>query len=130
MTRTRIAVVAATLVLGAGLLVACSSSTSKPSSGGSTPGTSASSSSSSGSPNTVEVKNFAFSPSSLTVTKGTTVTWKFEDSTAHTATASDGKFNSNSKSSGQTYSFTFNSAGTYNYICTFHQYMKGSVTVH
>jgi plastocyanin len=112
-----------TLAVCAGLLASCSSS------GGSKGGSSSSASSPSASGNTVDVKNFSFSPSSLSVAKGTTVTWKFDDAANHNVTASNNAFKSKDLHTGGTYSFTFNSAGTYNYICTIHQYMKGSITV-
>jgi plastocyanin len=132
-----------TIVLA--LVTACSSS-SKPSAGGgsSTAGGSASSSvsmsmpmsgsdSSSGSAatgtNMVEVKNFAFSPASLTVPAGTTVTWKFDDSAAHTVSASDKSFESPALSGGKTYTHTFTKAGTYPYICSIHPFMKATVVV-
>src|SRR6476620_723459 len=51
---------------------------------------------STGSPNTVSVKNMAFSPASLSVTPGTTVTWVNNDGVAHTVTADDGTFDSGS----------------------------------
>lgn len=104
-------------VLSAGLLTSCSSSGSKAKSGGSTA-------------NTVAVKGFAFSPTSLTVNTGTKVTWKFEDSTAHNVDSTSNAFpKSKDISSGGSYSFTFNTAGTYSYICSIHPFMKGSLTV-
>jgi plastocyanin len=78
---------------------------------------------------TVDVKNFSFEPQKLTVPVGTVVTWKFEDSAQHTVQADKGAFTSKPLNNNQTYSFTFNSAGTYDYICSIHQYMTGSVTV-
>ena len=78
---------------------------------------------------TVHVKNFSFDPQKLSVTKGTKVTWKFEDSSDHTVTASDKSFKSGNLKSGGTYSFTFTKPGVYQYICSIHQYMTGSVTV-
>jgi plastocyanin len=78
---------------------------------------------------TIDVKNFAFSPMNLTVTKGTKVTWKFEDSAQHTVKANDGSFSSPALSGGKTYSFTFDKAGTYPYICSIHQYMTATITV-
>ena len=77
----------------------------------------------------MDVKNFAFAPSNLTVAKGATVTWKFDDSAQHNVTSSDGSFKSTDQSSGGTYTHTFNTAGTYNYICSIHQFMKGTITV-
>ena len=111
----------AVLVAVVALSAACSSST-KTSGGG---GTSAST----GGSNAVAVKNFSFEPQKLSVPVGTKVTWTFDDSAKHNVTASDQSFKSTDLSSGATYSFTFNKAGTYNYICTIHQYMTGSVTV-
>jgi plastocyanin len=46
----------------------------------------------------------------LTVSVGTTVTWKFDDSTQHTVTANDNSFTSSPMASGQTYTHTFNTA--------------------
>ena len=117
-----------TLAVCAGLLASCSSSGGS-SKGGSSSTGSASSSSSTSSGDTVDVKNFSFTPASLTVAKGTTVTWKFDDSANHNVTASDNSFKSTDLHTGGSYSYTFNTVGTYNYICTIHQYMKGSVTV-
>jgi plastocyanin len=121
--RTRRTVqLAVVAIVGAGLLAACSSSSS-PSGGDSSTGSAATG-------NTVAVKGFAFSPKSLSVDKGTTVTWKFGDSVAHNVDSTNNAFpKSKDLTSGGTYSFTFNTPGTYNYICSIHTYMKGSVTV-
>jgi amicyanin len=80
----------------------------------------------------VAIQNFAFSPSSITVKVGTTVTWTNKDSIAHTVTSDDGVAggpNSQLIDQNKTYSFTFTKAGTYTYHCTPHSYMKGTVTV-
>lgn len=78
---------------------------------------------------TVRVKDFSFGPQNLTVTKGTKVTWRFEDDTDHTVTADKNAFKSGNLKNGKTYSFTFNTPGKFSYICSIHQYMTGSVTV-
>jgi plastocyanin len=78
---------------------------------------------------TIDVKNFSFEPQKVTVAIGTVVTWKFEDSAQHTVKADNGAFTSKPLNNNQTYAFTFNTAGTYSYICSIHQYMTGSVTV-
>lgn len=78
---------------------------------------------------TIDIKNFSFMPMSATVTVGTKVTWKFEDSAAHTVKADDGSFTSPALSNGQTFSHTFTKAGTYSYICSIHQYMHGTIVV-
>lgn len=78
----------------------------------------------------ISVKNFAFSPARLVVNRGATVTWSFQDSTQHNVTADNNAFTSGDRTSGGSYSFTFNSTGSYDYICSIHPYMKGNVTVH
>jgi plastocyanin len=81
--------------------------------------------------NAVAIRNFAFSPASLTVKVGTKVTWTNQDSDAHTVT-SDGSarsLNSRALNTGETFSFTFTKAGTYKYLCTIHPFMTATVTV-
>jgi plastocyanin len=81
--------------------------------------------------NDVAIKNFVFSPANITVKKGTAVTWVNQDSTAHTVTENDGQTGPDSgpMANGQSYSFTFDTAGTFKYHCTFHPEMVGTVTV-
>ncbi|GAB2459722.1 cupredoxin domain-containing protein [Jatrophihabitans fulvus] len=78
---------------------------------------------------TVDVKNFSFEPGSITVAKGGKVTWKFEDSTPHNVDIEKLKKTSPNLASGKTYSLTFNQDGTYDYLCTLHQYMTAKVIV-
>ncbi len=113
------ALVAAAAVILLTAATGCSSS-SAPTGGSSTV---------SGGPATVTVQNFSFSPGDLTVKTGTKVTWKFEDSVQHNVTAGDKSFKSDDESKGGSYSFTFNKAGSYDYTCTIHPQMQGSVTV-
>lgn len=80
-------------------------------------------------PNTVEVKNFSFSPSALTVKKGTTVTFTNSDSASHTVTADDGSFDTGNISSGASQTITFSKAGTFTYHCSVHPTMKGTIIV-
>lgn len=83
-----------------------------------------------GNSNTVSIKGFAFNPSTLTVPVGTTVTWTNEDSTTHTVTSDSGsEFDSGQIPSGQTYSHTFNTAGTFSYHCSIHTSMKAQIVV-
>jgi amicyanin len=79
----------------------------------------------------VTISNYAFSPASLSVAVGTTVTWTNEDSVPHTVTVTSGpvKFDSGLLQKGQSWSYTFKAAGTYSYYCSVHPDMKGSVTV-
>jgi plastocyanin len=123
--------IAVALVAAAGA-AACGSS-GDGSSGSSTP-TSApapvsSGSAAAGGGSTVEINNFAFSPKTLSVPAGTTVTWKFDDSTQHTVTADDNSFTSAPMGEGQTYTHTFDTAGTLTYHCSIHPFMKGTVVV-
>jgi plastocyanin len=80
--------------------------------------------------NAVTIQNFAFAPASLTVTAGTTVTWTNRDTDAHTVTSQrSGPLKSAALGTGQTYSFTFTTPGTYAYLCTIHPFMTGTVRV-
>lgn len=77
----------------------------------------------------VSITNFSFSPGTLTVTKGTTVTWTNNDTTPHTVTGSNGGPSSSTLNSGDSYSFTFDTVGSFSYQCNFHGTMTGTVTV-
>ena len=79
---------------------------------------------------TVVIQNFSFKPAHITVKRGTRVTWINKDMTKHTATASNGAFDSGVLRPGQSYSHTFKTAGRTNkYHCEIHPFMRGSVTV-
>jgi plastocyanin len=75
------------------------------------------------------IVDFAFQPSSLTVAKGTAVTWTNTASRGHTVTADDASFTSDTIAGGATFSHTFDTAGTFAYHCTIHSQMKATVTV-
>jgi len=77
----------------------------------------------------VDIKGFAFNAPSLEVAVGTTVTWTNDDSTAHTVSQVGGGFDSGKIDPGATFSFTFTTAGTYDYFCQFHANMKGTIVV-
>ena len=79
--------------------------------------------------NSVTLQNFAFSPATLTVKVGTTVTWTNKDGTTHTVTSDSGVFNSGNLSPNATFSYTFNNTGTFTYHCSIHTYMTGTVIV-
>ena len=76
---------------------------------------------------TVNIRDFEFSPSSVTVNVGDTVTWVNIGPTVHTATGSG--FDTGNLAKGESGSHTFTSAGTFSYLCTPHPFMKASVTV-
>lgn len=77
----------------------------------------------------VNIEDFSFNPATITIKKGTVVTWIQKDSVKHTATSDDGIFDSGLLSKGQTWSYTFNEAGIFKYHCTPHPYMKGTIVV-
>ena len=77
---------------------------------------------------------FAFSPASITIKVGTTVTWTNTTSVPHTVTSDDGStfdsgINTPIAASGGTFSFTFTKAGTFTYHCQIHPFMKATVIV-
>jgi plastocyanin len=68
------------------------------------------------SPATIEIDNFAFTPAALTVTAGTTVTWKNEDDSPHRIGDKNGTFKSAALDTDDTFSHTFAAPGEYLYI--------------
>ena len=77
----------------------------------------------------VTIKDFDFGPATVTVNVGDTVTWTNQGPTGHSATANDGAFDTGILDAGQSASHTFDTAGTFAYICTPHPFMKGTVVV-
>ena len=77
--------------------------------------------------NSVAIQNFSFSPAVLAVKVGDTVTWTNNDSAPHQIKSDT--FNSQQLARGQTFSFTFQAAGTFDYSCAIHPSMKGQVVV-
>ena len=79
----------------------------------------------------VQIDDYSFSPGTLTVPVGTTVTWINHDETPHTVTAADNprSFKSPGLDIDDKFSFTFTKPGTYTYLCTVHPYMTGRVVV-
>ena len=77
----------------------------------------------------VTIVDFSFSPGTITINQGDTVTWVNDGPTPHSATASDGSFDTGVFPAGQSRSHTFAQAGTFAYICTPHPNMRGTVVV-
>ena len=75
----------------------------------------------------VEIGDGFFAPATLTVAVGDTVTWTNVDDSPHTVSA--GTFDSGNLDEGQTFSFTFTEAGTFDYVCSYHDEMTASITV-
>jgi plastocyanin len=78
---------------------------------------------------TVSIEGFAFAPASVTVEVGDSVTWTNADDAAHTATAGDGSFDTESIAAGESSTITFDTAGTFAYVCAIHPTMSGTVVV-
>jgi plastocyanin len=72
-----------------------------------------------------------FSLDNLVVVIGVnnTVIWTNNDNMPHTVTSTSGAFHSGNMAPDQTFTYTFTSPGTYNYVCSYHSWMKGTVTV-
>lgn len=79
-------------------------------------------------PDEIIIKDFKFVPAEIVVSKGTTITWRNQDSAPHTATSA-GNFDSGRLGTGDEWNYKFENAGTFEYICTLHPYMKGKVIV-
>lgn len=82
-------------------------------------------------PNTIIMAGGVFSPVVDTVAVGTTVTWRNNDSYAHTSTSDTGVWDTGNIAGGATATTTFNTAGTYTYHCTYHvsMGMRGTIVV-
>jgi plastocyanin len=78
---------------------------------------------------TVAIQNFAFSPATVTVKAGTTVTWTNQDQDPHTLSAMNGSFHSPALNTGQSYRHTFTTPGHFDYLCTIHPFMTATVVV-
>ena len=79
--------------------------------------------------NKVEIDNFAFSPARVTVKAGTTVAWLNADDTPHTVASSSKLFKSKALDTDDSFSFTFTTPGVYQYFCSLHPHMTGTVVV-
>lgn len=126
MASSRASVVARAIVLAGltGLLLVaagCGSSMS----GGTKPTTPSVTPSASGV--TVSIKDFAFTPATVTIKVGDTVTWRNDDGVPHDATSAT--WTSGSISSGQTYTRKFDTAGIFTYVCKVHPAMKTATII-
>jgi plastocyanin len=78
----------------------------------------------------VSIDNFTFTPASLTVKAGTTVTWTNRDDIPHGIAASNNEFKkSKALDTDDNFSFTFTTPGTYKYFCYIHPHMVGTIVV-
>lgn len=130
-TLTLVVIIILILIIG-GILLGRKSSNSTNTT---TPSTTNSSSQNQNSPSStgaISIHDMMFSPSQITVTKGSTVTWTNNDSTTHTVVddlSNVGGPSSGNILPGQTYSFTFDKTGSFQYHCSIHPSMRGTIVV-
>ena len=77
----------------------------------------------------VMIDNFTFNPPRLTVKAGTTVNWQNEDDIPHTIASSAKLFKSKTLDTDDQFSFTFTTPGVYEYFCSLHPHMTGTIVV-
>ena len=77
----------------------------------------------------VDIHSFEFNPPAVHVKRGGKITWTNSDAAAHTATADDRSFDTQTVDHSQSRTVVFKTAGTLAYHCDFHPFMKGTVVV-
>lgn len=78
---------------------------------------------------TVTIEGNAFRPEDLTVARGDTVVWVNRDFYPHTATASDGSFDSGTIPASESFEQTIEASGDFRYSCTLHPTMRAMLRV-
>jgi Icc protein len=78
----------------------------------------------------VSIDNFTFTPSTLSVAKGTHVSWTNHDDIPHTVAEDNGRFKSKPLDTGDSFEHVFLESGTFSYYCTLHAHMRGKIVVH
>jgi plastocyanin len=77
----------------------------------------------------IVVKDFMFTPNSLTVSAGSTVTWANMDDEPHSVVSDDGLFRSGAMDTNESFSFKFDKPGIYHFTCSIHPRMVGIIVV-
>ena len=77
----------------------------------------------------VKIENFQFSPGTLQIAAGDTVTWTNADEELHALAADDGSFRSGGLTGDASFAHTFDKPGSYGYRCTLHPQMTGTIVV-
>jgi len=78
---------------------------------------------------TVVIKDFAFNPANITIKAGDSITFINEDGARHSATDVNGAFDTGLLAKGESVTLTFGGEGMFNYRCTPHQNMRGTITI-
>jgi plastocyanin len=79
--------------------------------------------------NSIEVKDFMFTPTTLTVNAGAEVSWVNKDDEPHTVVSDTGLFRSGALDTDESFSFKFDKPGTYHFTCSIHPRMVGTIIV-
>ena len=125
-------IVALIIVIGAAIALTHKSANNSPSNNSQTASQTGQANSSQPASGTINIRDMMFTPSQITVAKGGTVTWTNNDSTTHTVIddlANVGGPHSGDIAPGQSYSFTFNKTGSFQYHCSIHPSMRGTIVV-
>ena len=77
----------------------------------------------------VKIDNFTFNPPQITVKAGDTVTWTNHDDIPHTVTSKTMVFRSKAMDTDDKFSFTFATPGKYDYFCSLHPHVTGTIVV-
>lgn len=77
----------------------------------------------------ITIDNFVFTPQTITVPAGTTVTWTNKDDVPHTVVENNQKFKSRALDTDESFSYKFDQPGTYDYFCSVHPKMVAKVIV-
>ncbi len=77
----------------------------------------------------VNIDNFTFTPAEMTISVGTTVKWLNRDDIPHTVAEANKIFRSKALDTDDSFSYTFTTAGTFNYFCGLHPHMTGKIIV-
>ena len=77
----------------------------------------------------IVIKDFMFTPTTLTIKAGSTVTWANKDDEPHTVVSDTGMFRSGAVDTDETFTFTFDKPGTYHFACSIHPRMVGTIKV-
>jgi plastocyanin len=80
-------------------------------------------------PNRIVIKEFMFTPNSVTVKAGSTVTWANMDDEPHAVVSDTGLFRSGAMDTNESFSFKFDKPGTYHFTCSIHPRMVGTIVV-
>lgn len=77
----------------------------------------------------IQIKDFDFKPMDVSIAAGGSVSWKNLDGEPHTVTGVDGAFRSGALDQNESFTFRFDKPGVYQYLCSIHPKMRGTVTV-